>query len=202
MFDHLSYFPLPALAKLALALSLIVSGPAIFCQSQAPPGAVQGGSTAATGAAPAVRILSPGAGSKVEQNVVSIRWELANPGASADSSPNFQVQLDGRDPVNTNSMDYTFTGVNEGEHVVVVQLVDANQLPITGGRAEVRFTAKATSSTANHTGAVLATPQKPEPVKRDSNGRELPPASGALPLISIIGFGALLGGVVSALKTT
>src|SRR5690348_8687444 len=112
MFDRLSYLPLPALVKLAFALSLIVSGPAIFCQSQAPgapPGAAQGGSTAITGAAPAVRILSPGAGSKVEQNSVSVRWELMNPGASADSSPNFQVQLDGHDPVNTNSMDYTFT---------------------------------------------------------------------------------------------
>jgi hypothetical protein len=44
-----------------------------------------------------------------------------------------------------------------------------------------------------------AASSQPEPAPADRNS--LPEAGGALPLLSVIGFGVLLGGIASALKT-
>src|SRR5581483_9937934 len=154
-------------------------------------------------AAPVVRILEPAAGANL-QNFVHVRWDLDNPGVSADPAPNFHVQLDGRDPVFTKDKEYTFTGVGPGEHTVVVELVDANAVPIPGARAEVRFQAAPPGNPAEATessGRVVPAALQQSPVQRDANGRELPPASSALPLVSLVGFGVLLGGIASALKT-
>jgi hypothetical protein len=43
--------------------------------------------------------------------------------------------------------------------------------------------------------------QRPDPATLNQDESNLPPASSPLPLISVIGFGVLVGGIISAMKT-
>jgi hypothetical protein len=165
--------------------------------------AVGQAATAASGAAPAaIRILAPKPDDKLTESAVTVQFQLDNPGM-AGGSPNFSIQLDGRDPIVTAQTSQNFTGLTPGPHTVVVQLVDANNTPIAGARAETQFTVSAPAaqpqpaSPPDHASADL--PQGD--VAISDQGEILPSASSALPLLSVIGFGALLGGVLSAMRT-
>ena len=175
---------------------------------------------------PALRIVSPRPGEKLTSNFVTVRYELLNPGASADSSPNFLVRLDGRDPVRTTDTEFTFSGMTAGTHTVMVELVDANGTPINGTRASAQFTITQQPTPAeavpDHTDlirqtsggggarlvyAVWTSPPSqdqgepaPAPGRRAAD-RQLPKSSTALPLLSVIGLGVLLGGMISAMRT-
>ncbi len=160
--------------------------------------------TPPAGPAPsAIRILNPNAGDKLTQSAATVEFQLENPGLAAGGFPNFSIQLDDRDPIITAKTSQDFTGLAPGSHTVVVQLVDANSTPIAGSRAETHFTVAAPVPQAQ--------PARPpdDQVKSalpqndmlSDEGEPLPAASSALPLLSIIGFGALLGGVISALRT-
>jgi hypothetical protein len=140
-----------------------------------------------------LHILSPVPSQQLSTSYVDVNYELVNPGVSG-GSPDFKVQLDGRESILTKDTTYTFTGLTPGEHSVVVQLVDANGTPITGGRSAVVFFVIAGGSQQQGTRAPGMTTNNGEPP-------ELAPASSTLPLLSIIGFGALVGGVASALRT-
>jgi len=163
-----------------------------------------------------VRIVSPQSGEKIRDNFVDVRFEVTNPGVSVNT-PTFQVQLDRRDPVQTTSTDQPFNGLTAGVHTVSVELVDANGTPINGSRAQIQFTV----TPAQPSGA----PAQPSPKLRligmqqssppaaqastaaqkdqNKNGEDdaLPQSGSALPLMSLIGFGVLVGGITSALKT-
>jgi hypothetical protein len=146
-----------------------------------------------------LRVLSPKSGQSVSQNFVTVRYELLNPAAAASPTPTFQLQLDAADPVRTASTEYTFTGLAPGQHTVMVELVDANNTPIMGSRRTVQFTV------APQTGASVV----PRPAQQaslaaisyDEQQNSLPATGSALPLLSVIGFGVLLGGIASALRT-
>jgi hypothetical protein len=140
-----------------------------------------------------VHILSPGPSQQLSTNFVDVNYELVNPGVSG-GSPDYQVQLDGRDPVSTQDTTCTFTGLTPGQHTVIVQLVDANGTPVTGGRSTVVFFVVAGGSQAQGARAPGVTASNGDPP-------ELAQASSALPLLSIIGFGVLVGGVASALRS-
>ncbi|MGH9524806.1 MAG: hypothetical protein ACRD3E_19965 [Terriglobales bacterium] len=165
----------------------------------------QNNGTAPTqGAAGAVSILKPASGTKLQTDSVTVTYALTNPAASASGTPNFEVRLDSRDPVTTTSTDHTFTGLTPGPHTVTVQLVDANGTPVSGGKAVVNFTVVRTAAMLHGPQAIaaalrlnpsdirIASASKPEPVS----------AAGTLPLISVIGFGVLLGGIASAMKSS
>ncbi len=150
-----------------------------------------------------IRISAPKSGEKLTTDYVQIQYQLTNPAASA-ATPYFQVQLDGGDPVVTTANDYTFTGLTPGQHSIMVVLVDANGTPIAGARSEVRFTVvqpKPPRGARLRPGAAL--PREPRLVEASfvPDPTELPNSSSALPLLSIVGFGALMGGIASALKT-
>jgi len=175
-------------------------------------------------ASSSVRIVSPQASEKIRDNFVDVRFEITNPGASVNT-PTFQVQLDGRDPVQTTSTDQTFNGLTPGTHTVSVELVDANGTPINGSRTQVQFTvaakqpstlpAQPRSPSASGQGPRLlgvAFQQDPaaqqdsaaankDSNKQDSDGDALPQSGSILPLMSLVGFGVLVGGITSALKT-
>ncbi len=159
-------------------------------------GAPNGGTAAAQAA---LRILSPLTGQLLSQNFVTVKYELSSVGV-AGGSPNFRIQLDGRDPVITTFSEYTFTGVTPGQHTVTVELVDANNTPVANARAEVQFNTAQPAGTpaggkshgAGHVQQVSFAPNAED---------NLPPSGSALPLLSVIGFGALLGGIASALRT-
>lgn len=190
------------IGAIVLVVALLIAGPLVAsaqstgaAPNQPPPQAAN----AAT-----LRITSPHQGERLKQDFISVQFELTNSGVSAAGTPNFELQLDGRDTVTTSSTEYTFTGLTPGEHKLTVQLVDANGTPIAGARSEVQFFILRPSATlrrqARALAAALRVEDRREPL-RDMDGHELPAAGGALPLLSVIGFGALLGGIASAMKT-
>lgn len=86
----------------------------------------------------ALRILSPKEGEVLHTNIVRCKYEQVEP-ASQDEAPTFQLQLDDQDPVRTIQTEYTFTGLKEGRHVILIMVLDANNFPIPGTRNEVHF---------------------------------------------------------------
>jgi hypothetical protein len=187
----------------AVAIMLLA---ALFASGQntgTPPG--QAGVTAAQ--PNVLRILAPRPGEKLRQDFVTVHLQLTSSGASASGMPNYQLRLDGRDPVTTNSSEYTFTGLAPGPHTVQVQLVDANGTPIPGASGTVSFVVAQPAPSSRlqmdvqpHAIAAALRVQSTG-AGEESRQQRLPSAAGALPLLSVIGFGALLGGIASAMKT-
>lgn len=152
----------------------------------------------------AVRILTPSAGQTLNARFVDVRFELVRPALSDE--PNFLVQLDSGDPVTTTDTDYTFVDLQPGVHTVRVTLVDANNMPVQGGTATVKFKVPSASQPAGSQqhfngsprGAAPSAPIPPE--LRNDADPQLPLAGSPLPVISVIGFGLLLGGAVQAMR--
>lgn len=166
-------------------------------------------------ASSSLRILSPTVGQKIGSSDVEVRYELTDSAASAAASPNYRVQLDARDPAETLDTSYTFTGLKPGAHTFTVELVDANHTPIAGSQTVVHFNTFVPG--ASTPGSTSGTPQqKPKttgaldapkivraslPLPPESPADKLPNSGGELPLLSMVGFGVLVGGVISALRT-
>jgi len=157
-----------------------------------------------------IRIVSPKAGAKLDQNSVLVQFQLTNRRAVPAPSPNFQIRVDDQDPVTVSSYEYSVEGLAPGQHRVSVQLVDANNNPVAGARAEVTFTVAAPQPAPASGGAQ----QSPRSALDDGNpveetgsfrtasaGSRLPRATSNLPLLSVIGFGVLVGGIASAMRT-
>lgn len=204
--------------SLSKALSVVIVGSALLsAQSTSQPSGRSGGSTPAPNQtvnpvpqSQYIRILTPVAGQATTNNSVQLRFQLTNPAASA-GAPNFQLQLDGADPVTTTSTEYTFSGLAPGTHSITVNLVDANGTPVTGGSAVVQFSVKAPGAAPRGSASTPATPDSGDasidrtsstPAELSGSMREQPQmASNSLPMLSLIGFGVLIGGVASAFKT-
>lgn len=177
--------------SLILAVFLMCTAAAISAQQASP---------AQTGA---VRIVTPRSGDKLVNNFVEVRYEMAAP-VSASGTPTFRLRLDGRDPITTTDLSHTFTDLNAGRHVVTVELVDANGTPIAGSVSQIEFTVVTGQSAPNRLpkpSSQLKNAGRYQPVAmRESD--ELPQTGSALPLLSVIGLGVLIGGLASALKVT
>ena len=138
-------------------------------------------------ASPAIRILQPAPGEKLTTNYVDVRFELTNPGI-VPGTPNFQVQLDDRDPAKTSSTEQSFTGLTPGTHTIWLQVVDANNTSVPGTQTSVDF---------------IVLPPTSGQATTNSPGEGPPPvtdSSTSLPFLAIIGFGVLAGGVTSAIR--
>jgi hypothetical protein len=144
-------------------------------------------------AASAVHVVSPKQGEKIAQTAVTVQYEQLTP-ASAGGTPTFELRLDGQDAVTTTESSYTFSGLKAGVHDLVIQIVDANGTPITGTRAAVRFIVVNPPAPAAGPGSAALRPELP------TGPGELPYVGTSLPLLSVLGFGILIGGVVSALR--
>jgi len=162
------------------------------------------------GVVPAMRILSPKAGEKTTNSYVDVQYELSAP-VSASGSPTFRLQLDGHDPVETTDTQYTFTGLTPGTHTVSIMAVDANGTPITGTQAQLQFSVvqdvpppgpKSPGAQVSNSGKLVnASYQAGNSAPQDGGDQKLPNSGSALPLLSVIGMGVLVGGIVSALRT-
>lgn len=156
-----------------------------------------------------LRILTPASSEPLANNSVIVRFELTNPGIYPGATT-FLVQLDDAAPIRTTTTSRTFTGLAIGEHSVTIVPVDAYNTPIPGGRASVQFVVAPQKILAAAQGDAS------QPASGDSvnwedmgsgkpgtnqNSDDLPKSSSPLPLISVIGFGILVGGIVSAMKT-
>lgn len=157
----------------------------------------QAGQGAATQTAlpSALRITSPQPNEKIAQTFVTVQYQQIAP-ASASGSPTYELRLDARDPVHTTDTSYTFNGLTPGSHDLILQQVDANGTPISGTLTEVKFTVVNPPAAAAGPSSSLGAP--PLPAIPASN---LPGGNSSLPLLSVIGFGILVGGVISALRT-
>jgi hypothetical protein len=202
-----------------LALLLLTWSSSISAQTSPSPGA-----TLPTPGS--VRILAPRSGDKISNNFVDFRYELASP-ASAAGSPTFQVRLDSAEPIRTTDTRYTFTGLQPGRHTLSVEVVDANNIPVQGSRAEVQFNViapqrspqrqeeslpprrpnaqliSAAASGSSEAALLDATFQQdaPEQEQEENTSGTLPQSSSSLPLLSLIGFAGLVGGLLSARHT-
>jgi hypothetical protein len=163
-------------------------------------------SGAAMASSGVIKVLSPKVDERLGSSAVTVRFQLQNTRAAADSSPTYRLQLDGRDPVETTSTEHSFSGLADGEHVVTIDLVDANHTPIAQSHTEVRFRTFTPGANGNVTGPSSST--NPAPVVKAKwelpgaeSRRELPTAATELPLLSMVGFGVLVGGVISAMRT-
>lgn len=210
--------------RIVLALALI-AGLTTFGAAQVAGTAPNLSAPGTTPNAPNLQIVSPKNGQKLGVNFVNIRFQVTNPAAAVNNLPTFQLQLDGGDPLRTSSTTHTFTGLRPGEHTISVVLVDANDTPIAGTRSEVRFVVAPQRSAPAPGGTSIRT-RSPRLVNAsvqqqgssgtaasdtsraqnqgsatEPDGSPLPSTGSALPLLSVIGFGVLVGGIASALKT-
>ena len=150
-----------------------------------------------------IRIISPTPGEVVHQSFITVRYQLVEQAESA-SSPSFQVQLDASDPVLTNEQQQGFRGLQPGKHTVQVQAVDANGTPVRGTRAEVEFTVVLPHSSLvvpEAYGAEMGASQPNNGAGAASDPTQLPGGSSALPILSAVGLGALVGGIFAVLRT-
>lgn len=158
----------------------------------------------------AVQILDPVAGQTLSSRFVDLRFELMRPAPYAE--PNFLVQLDSADPMTTSDTDYTLSDLQPGIHTVRITLVDANNVPVEGGTATVQFKVPSTAQAATDSnspgeaqlstrsifGAAPTAPIPPE--LRHGGDSNLPLAGSPLPLLSLVGFGLLLGGAIQGMR--
>jgi hypothetical protein len=178
----------------------------------------QGQQVAPTPSAAAIRILAPKPGERITNSFVEVKYELVA-SATASSSPTFQIRLDDRDPVHTTDQQQTFTGLQPGKHTISIEVLDANNTPVAGTRSEVQFTlvnpgrgeAQPNPGTLTASGPAVrlrlaafsqpasdsSNPKKPD----QSPQQQLPRSGSALPLLSVIGVGVLIGGIISARRT-
>ncbi len=196
---------LRTLLLLAMAAALSVWAAAQNAGTAPNQGAGQAGNAAAQ--VGVLRITSPRTGERLKQNFVNIQYELTNGGVSA-GTPNFELKIDSQDPVTTSSKNYTFTGLTPGQHTVRVQLVDANGTPIAGAQSQIQFVVEQTPPAPGGLMAwhrrrpdLIAAALRVKAKQDDRKDDQLPSAAGALPLLSVIGFGVLLGGIASAMRT-
>jgi hypothetical protein len=179
--------------KFTLAIILAVMALATLAIGQTAPNAAPAAGQNAASAT--LKIMAPQAGEKLAQQFVNVQYQITNPGATAEASPNFRVQLDNQDAVLTTATQQNFSGLAPGVHNVTVQLVDANNTPVTGATASVQFTIVNPNTQS---------PAQANPRSQTGTGDDdglMPSAGSPLPLLSVIGFGVLVGGIVSALKT-
>jgi hypothetical protein len=152
----------------------------------------------ASNALAAIRIISPKNGEKLQQSSVTVQYAPLQT-ASASSSPTFELRLDAQDPVHTSDTSYTFSGLTPGLHDLFIQIVDANNTPVVGTRSQVRFITVPQSTNVTQSSAGSAQPPVGPTIPKEI--AMLPDARSSLPLLSVIGFGILVGGVISALRT-
>ena len=154
----------------------------------------------------AIQITSQQNNWQQRTNVVKLQFNLIDP-AVAGSSPSFRIQLDDNAPTTTATTEESLIGVPPGEHSIRVELLDASGDPVPQSHSEVKFSVlpSAATHTSNAHKAQLSKfdTQAAEGTLASDASRDaaIPEASSSLPILSIIGFGVLVGGIASAMKT-
>ncbi|HUN88941.1 MAG TPA: hypothetical protein VMU28_09125 [Terriglobales bacterium] len=147
-----------------------------------------------------LRITSPTIGERIPGSQITARYEITDPAADAAPSPTFSIQLDGRDPSETLDNSYTFNGLAPGAHSIIVQLVDANHNPLSGSQAIVHFKTYTPGAAAPQSSLGVVPPAVVKAKLPLPSKAELPNAGSELPLLSLVGFGVLFGGAISAIR--
>jgi hypothetical protein len=153
-----------------------------------------------------IHIVSPASGENLEGTSVSIRYEVSPPKRTSTHPSAFRIQMDSQPPVDTTETVYTFDSVIPGPHDVTVELLDSRNRPIGSSLARASFVSAAPET--NPAAELEVEPMLPPSLQKVA--MFLPQAaapidpgdgSGEMPLLSVIGLGVLIGGMVSAMKT-
>lgn len=148
-----------------------------------------------------VHIIQP-SDQDIKATTVSIRYEVSSRKRTAARPDLFRVQLDSQPPIETSDTTYTFDGVRPGQHDVSVQLLDAKRRPIMASKAEMSFVTESPAPEPVDAARMMPPslqkvamflPQAAAPLDPDG--------SAEMPLLTVIGLGVLVGGMVSAMKT-
>lgn len=180
-----------------LLIALIFGLSIAAATGQTPITAVAQGNTKLPSQAGALRVNSPKPNETISRTFVHITYQQVNRGADAAPSPNFSVQLDGNDPITTAADDYTFTGLAPGAHTITVTLVDANGLPIGNSAVSTKFMVVDGNrgeppTSLHHSSSELQL--------ANADSSTLPEASTPLPMLSLVGFAVLVGGICTAIR--
>jgi hypothetical protein len=152
-----------------------------------------------------VHIVSPASGENLEGTSVSIRYQVSPTKRPSTQPAMFRIQMDSQPPVETNETAYTFDSLTPGSHDVIVELLDSRNRPITSSLAKASFVCQ---SPETNSAELVVEPMLPPTLQKVA--MFLPQAaapidpgdgSGEMPLLSVIGLGVLIGGMVSAMKT-
>jgi hypothetical protein len=158
----------------------------------------------------AIRILAPVADQTLAGGSVALQYEVVRPLLRGE--PSFLVQIDDANPIKTSETSYTFSGLQAGTHSVNVTLLDVNQSPVQDGLATVQFNVPLASQLAHlensravkrHPAQTItgAAPSAPIPPELRADGDiNFPMAGSPLPLLSLIGFGLLIGGATQTMR--
>jgi len=156
-------------------------------------------------AAPVVRIIAPAPGENMSADSLSVLYDVDSQKNLPTRPAKYRLQLDSQLPVETAETTYTFDSLTPGQHNLVIELVDSKQRPIKASRAEIAFVSSAPETTPAD---LVVEPMMPPTLQKVA--MFLPQAaapidsgdgSAEMPLLSVIGLGVLVGGMVSAMKT-
>src|SRR5664279_626402 len=184
--------------KVLLAAVLGLSVSVFAGQTSTPTRGQQSGPSNVPSEAGALRVNTPKANETIAQTFVHVTYQLTNTGVSAAASPDFTVQLDGNDPVNTTARDYTFTGLTPGAHTVTVTLVDANGSPIANSSVSTKFTVVDGTRTGRTPSSFFFPTSNFRITTREI--ASLRDAGTPLPMLSLVGFAVLIGGICTAVR--
>ncbi len=153
-----------------------------------------------------IHIVSPTPGQSLEGTSVSIRYEMSSTKRTSARPSTFRIQMDSQPPVETTETAYTFDSLTPGSHDVTVELLDSRSRPVASSLAKTSFVSAVpqTDSTAE----VVVEPMLPPSLQKvamflPQAAAPIDPGDGSaeMPLLSVIGLGVLVGGMVSAMKT-
>ncbi len=153
-----------------------------------------------------IHIVSPAFGENLEGTSVSIRYEVSSTKRIPAHPTMFRIQMDSLPPVETIENAYTFDSLAPGQHDVTVELLDSRSRPVSSSLVKTSFVSAVPDT--NSTAELVVEPMLPPTLQKVA--MFLPQAaapidpgdgSGEMPLLSVIGLGVLVGGMVSAMKT-
>ncbi|HLH06695.1 MAG TPA: hypothetical protein VKW78_05635 [Terriglobales bacterium] len=190
--------------KAPAIIATIVLGATSFLWAQAPKKSPQPDLQHEKKAA-RVQILSPAPGTTITGSSLMVQLETSSLPPRHEPAT-FQIQLDSASPVLTSNTHYTFDQLAPGRHTLTVSLLTPKGSVVKGPHAVAEFSSALPELSPAADVAVKSmmppTLQKvamflPKPTAP----LEPPDGSGEMPLLSVIGLGVLVGGMVSAMKT-
>jgi hypothetical protein len=152
-----------------------------------------------------VHIVSPASGENLEATSVSVRYQVSPMKRTSTHPTVFRLQVDSQPPVQTAETMHVFESLTPGSHDVTVELLDSRNRPITSSLAKASFVCQPPET---NFAELVVEPMLPPSLQKVA--MFLPQAaapidpgdgSGEMPLLSVIGLGVLIGGMVSAMKT-
>ena len=153
-----------------------------------------------------IHIVSPAFGENLEGTSVSIRYEVSSTKRTSARPTMFRIQMDSQPPVETTETAYTFDSLTPGQHGVTVELLDSRNRPVSSSLVKTSFVSAAADT--NSTAELVVEPMLPPTLQKvamflPQGAAPIDPGdgSGEMPLLSVIGLGVLVGGMVSAMKT-